>query len=180
MKLDHLSQVIFSEDDFCFFYRQNPNCKVFENCPPDQTVFIDSEIKNLPKPIQHLKLEVYDSDKFQSMAIEQFDSENQRWWHMPLEYKELDIAEFVLSQCKSDPELQRAGAELLRFADAGLLTLLQYCKYLVDTMRQHNIIWGVGRGSSVASFVLYLIGIHRINSLYYDLDFNEFLRPSND
>jgi DNA polymerase III alpha subunit len=43
-------------------------------------------------------------------------------------------------------------------------------------MRDNNIVWGVGRGSSIASFVLYLIGIHRINSLYYDLSINEFLK----
>jgi DNA polymerase III alpha subunit len=57
-----------------------------------------------------------------------------------------------------------------------MFVLLQYLKYLVDTMRKNNIIWGVGRGSSVASYVLYLIGIHRINSLYYDLSIDEFLK----
>ena len=54
--------------------------------------------------------------------------------------------------------------------------MLCYLKYLIDTMRENSIVWGVGRGSSVASFVLYKIGVHRINSLYYDLDFNEFMR----
>jgi DNA polymerase III alpha subunit len=49
-------------------------------------------------------------------------------------------------------------------------------KYLVDLMREHNIVWGVGRGSSVSSFVLFLIGIHRINSIYYGLDVEEFLK----
>ena len=57
-----------------------------------------------------------------------------------------------------------------------LFMLLQYMKYLVDLMRENNIVWGVGRGSSVSSFVLFLIGIHRINSLYYDLDIEEFLK----
>jgi len=58
----------------------------------------------------------------------------------------------------------------------GLFTLLQYMKYLVDLMRKNNIVWGVGRGSSVSSFVLFLIGIHRINSLHYDLNIEEFLK----
>jgi DNA polymerase III alpha subunit len=57
-----------------------------------------------------------------------------------------------------------------------MFSLLQYLKYLVDTMRKNNIVWGVGRGSSVASFVLFLIGIHRINSLYYQLSIDEFLK----
>jgi DNA polymerase III alpha subunit len=34
----------------------------------------------------------------------------------------------------------------------------------------------VGRGSSVASYVLYLLGVHRIDSMFYDLDPSEFLR----
>jgi DNA polymerase III alpha subunit len=54
--------------------------------------------------------------------------------------------------------------------------LLFYLKYLVDAMRENKIVWGVGRGSSVASYVLYLIGVHRIDSIKYDLDIKEFLK----
>jgi DNA polymerase III alpha subunit len=81
-----------------------------------------------------------------------------------------------LAQCKTDAELQRAGEELLLYQERDMFILLKYLKYLVDTLRTNNIVWGVGRGSSVASFVLYLIGIHRINSLYYDLPITEFLK----
>jgi hypothetical protein len=95
---------------------------------------------------------------------------------MPKEYYDLDIAKWVLDQCQGEAELQRAGDELLKFHDRGIFPLLKYLKYLVDTMRKHNIVWGVGRGSSVASFVLFLLGIHRINSLYYGLSIDEFLK----
>jgi DNA polymerase III alpha subunit len=64
----------------------------------------------------------------------------------------------------------------LMFQERNLFNLLKYLKYLVDTMRNNKIIWGVGRGSSVASYVLYLLGVHRIDSMYYDLDPGEFLR----
>jgi DNA polymerase III alpha subunit len=53
---------------------------------------------------------------------------------------------------------------------------LFYLKYLVDTLRENKILWGVGRGSSVASYVLYLIGVHKIDSLKYNLDIAEFLK----
>jgi DNA polymerase III alpha subunit len=95
---------------------------------------------------------------------------------MPEQYKQLDIAQFILEQCSNDEELQRAGMELLLFQERDMFDLLRYLKYLVDTMRENNVVWGVGRGSSVSSFVLYLIGIHKINSLYYDLDIEEFLK----
>ena len=57
-----------------------------------------------------------------------------------------------------------------------MFDLLRYLKYFVDTMRENNVVWGLGRGSSVASYVLYLIGVHKIDSMYYDLDVGEFLR----
>ena len=95
---------------------------------------------------------------------------------MPEEYKRLDIAEYVIGLCKTDAELQRVGQELLMYQERGLFDLLRYLKYLVDLMTENRLIWGVGRGSSVASYVLYLLKVHRINSMYYDLDPAEFLR----
>jgi DNA polymerase III alpha subunit len=95
---------------------------------------------------------------------------------MPQEYKQLDIAAQVLSLCNTESQLQRVGQELLLFQERNLFDLLKYLKYLVDTMKENHLIWGVGRGSSVASYVLYLLGVHRIDSMYYDLDPTEFLR----
>ncbi len=110
-----------------------------------------------------------------TISIEEFDIQKQKNWYMPNEYRDLDIAKWVLDQCSNDEELQRAGKELLVFQERGLMMLLNYMKYLVDTMRLNNIVWGVGRGSSVGSFVLYKIGINRINPIYYRLDFEDFL-----
>ena len=107
---------------------------------------------------------------------DKLDQSAQSHWHMPDEYRSLDIAAWVLDQCNGEAELQRCGEELLLYLERDALDLLRYMKYLVDTLRKHGVVWGVGRGSSVASFVLYKIGIHRINSLYYDLDPREFLK----
>ena len=111
-----------------------------------------------------------------SLSVDEYDMMNQRNWLMPEEYKQIDIAQHVIDCCKTNAEIQRAGQELLMFQERNLFNLLKYLKYLVDTMRANNIIWGVGRGSSVASYVLYLLGVHRIDSMYYDLDPGEFLR----
>ena len=109
-------------------------------------------------------------------TVEEFDQFNQEHWQMPEEYLQLDIAEHILSLCKSEPELQRVGQELLLYQERDLFNLLRYLKYLVDVLRDNNVIWGVGRGSSVASYVLYLMGVHRIDSMFYDLNPREFLR----
>lgn len=118
----------------------------------------------------------YDELAQSTMTVEEYDHRCQSHWFMPAEYQQLDIAEHVLSLCSSDAELQRCGQELMMFQQRGLFDLLRYLKYLVDVMNQNRLIWGVGRGSSVSSFVLYKLGVHRINSLYYDLDIAEFLR----
>jgi DNA polymerase III alpha subunit len=111
-----------------------------------------------------------------TINVDEFDKQNQENWHMPDEYKQLDIAKVILDSCKDEQELQRCGEELLMYSDRNLMDLLRFLKYLVDTISSNNIVMGVGRGSSVASFVLYKLGIHKVNSMYYDLDVNEFLR----
>jgi hypothetical protein len=110
------------------------------------------------------------------IAVPEFDLKQQSQWFMPDEYRDCDIAAHVLSLCDTPEQLQRAGKELLMFQERGLFDLLKYLRYLVDVMRENHVIWGVGRGSSVASYVLYLLGVHKIDSMYYDLDPAEFLR----
>jgi len=116
-----------------------------------------------------------------------FDGVCQGEWFMPDEYKSLAVEEWIAAklmeelQCEdfhieTTPEWDRAYEELQEFKKRGMMNLLRYMIYLVDYMRENNIVWGVGRGSSVASYVLYLIGVHRINSIQYDLDWREFLR----
>ena len=105
-----------------------------------------------------------------------FDGVCQSEWFMPDEYKQLTIQNYVLNKCKTDQEIERVAEELKAFRERDMFNLLRYMVYLVDFMHENKIVWGVGRGSSVASYVLYLIGVHRINSIQYDLDWREFLR----
>jgi DNA polymerase III alpha subunit len=111
-----------------------------------------------------------------TVDLEEFDRVQQANWHMSEEYHKLDIAQWLLDQCKTDHELQRVAEELLLYQERDLFDLLRYLKYFVDTMRKNGVVWGLGRGSSVASYCLYLIGVHRIDSMYYDLDIAEFLK----
>ena len=169
MQIDKYGQIIYTENDICNLMLQDPT-RIIKNMLVDKDItFTDMFVNmdDLPKLTKYISL-----DK----SLHEFDEYSQNNWHMPTEYKNFDIAKFVLEQCKSEAELQRAGQELLMFQERDMFVLLQYLKYLVDTMRKHNVVWGVGRGSSVASFVLFLIGVHKINSLYYDLSIDEFLK----
>ena len=168
---NNYGQPIYNEQDLFDLYMTNPTVKLKHAVIVDEVVPFDPalELENVPNLVKELTENI-------NMSVEDFDQILRSQWFMPDEYKTFDIAKFVLDQCTHEEELQRAGKELLMYEKRGLFTLLQYMKYLVDLMRKNNIEWGVGRGSSVSSFVLFLIGIHRINSLHYDLNIEEFLK----
>ena len=170
IKTDEYGRSIISDSELADLFYTNPQLVVDDIAITDPEKY-NSAIKSLYldyKPLQKLAT--------LNDTIKDYHSKNQQEWFMPQEYKDLDIAKWVLDQCKDQNELQRAGAELMEYAERNLLPLLQYLKYLVDTMRSNSVVWGVGRGSSVASFVLYLIGVHRIHSLRENLNFAEFMR----
>ncbi len=96
-------------------------------------------------------------------------------WFIPDHYKNLDIESHLLEQCPTE-NLSRLKQELELFKQQDLIPVLQTVKYIVDTLRANNIVWGVGRGSSVASYVLYLLGIHKIDSVKYNLPIEEFFK----
>jgi DNA polymerase III alpha subunit len=97
-------------------------------------------------------------------------------WHIPDEYENFDIEDWLLQMCNSQAERDRVTLEIEMFTGRNMIRVLKFLRYFIDTMRDNNVIWGVGRGSSVASHVLFLIGVHRINSFKYNLDIREFLK----
>jgi len=172
MKTNKFGQLIFGEQDVMNLYLQGHDFDALNHLMVDHTIDIEAAahiLDNVPAFVRYDEL-------VQQQSREEWDHRCQANWYMPDEYKQLDIAEHVLSLCNTDAELQRCGQELMLFQERNLFDLLRYLKYLVDVMRENRLIWGVGRGSSVASYVLYKLGVHRIDSLYYELDPAEFLR----
>lgn len=99
-----------------------------------------------------------------------------REWFIPKEYKNIDIQNWLLSKCDTQEQIDRVNLELSLFEKNNMTDILPVMLYIVDTLRSQNIVWGVGRGSSVSCYSLYLIGIHKIDSLKYDLPINEFFK----
>jgi DNA polymerase III alpha subunit len=102
-----------------------------------------------------------------------FDKDN---WFIPTEYKDFDIENWVLCRCSDIAEYSRVEEELKLFHKNGMIPVLKTMKYVVDTLRSQKVVWGVGRGSSVASYVLYLIGVHKVDSIKYNLPIEEFFK----
>ena len=105
-------------------------------------------------------------------------------WTIPEEYKNLNLMEFLVdrldSQNISDPcELKKRAVrvvkELKLYERHELLDVLRVLIYVINTLNSNSVVWGVGRGSSVSSYVLYLIGVHDVDSVKYELDIEDFL-----
>ena len=171
MKYDVYGQAYTTTSELCDLLYAKPdlNINLFQVEDPEEfnqsVVALHADLEPVMPYIARLGID-----------INEFDLTMQSQWGMPKEYQELDIAEYILSLCQEEYELQRVGKELLLYQERNLFNLLRYLKYLVDTLRKHNLVWGVGRGSSVASYVLFLLGVHKIDSIFYSLDIEEFLK----
>jgi len=173
MKQSNYGELIFSENDVCNLLMEGRNIDSLKGMLVDASVDLEKAATLLdcvPALVNYTALN--DPQEL----LEDFDRRLQQTWYMPQQYKDMDIAQYVLSLCQTEAELQRCGHELLLYQERDLFDLLKFLKYLVDTMQQHQLIWGVGRGSSVASYVLYKLGVHRIDSMFYELAVEEFLR----
>lgn len=173
MKTDELGIPRFSNRDLIdmIYSGHVDKCHVVLCDPSDDIEKFNAAMREqyLPELTTYIPLDVDQKD---------FDGALQSEWFMPEEYKNKDIVWHVhnVKETYTQEERDRIEEELDAFRERGMFPLLRYMVYLVDFMRENNIVWGVGRGSSVASYVLYLIGVHRINSIQYDLDWREFLR----
>jgi DNA polymerase III alpha subunit len=173
MTSNQYGELIFSADDICDAAMSGKNVMGLADLMVDNSVDLARLLELIP---DQPAVSTWRSAQDSVHSVEEYDRQQQQTWYMPAEYQQLDIAAYILSLCNTTEQLQRAGEELLLYQDRELFDLLRYLKYLVDTMKLHKVVWGVGRGSSVASYVLYLLEVHRIDSMFYDLDPREFLR----
>tara|TARA_B110000444_G_scaffold260459_1_gene307515 strand:+ start:5291 stop:5761 length:471 start_codon:yes stop_codon:yes gene_type:complete len=102
-------------------------------------------------------------------------------FNIPQHYKDLDVEKYITRLIPASGQdvniiTARVDMELAEFKARNLFSILQLLIYIIDTMRKNNLVWGVGRGSSVASYILYLLGVHKVDSVKYNLDIKEFLK----
>lgn len=138
----------------------------------DELEFSNTDDINL----YNLNCEKFNLNKLKILGETDYDRINT--YNIPQHYRELDVEKYIrglVSDGDSD-QTGRVEMELALYKERNLYPVLQVLIYLVDTMRQNDIVWGVGRGSSVASYLLYLIGIHKVDSVKYNLDIKEFLK----
>jgi DNA polymerase III alpha subunit len=143
-----------------------------------RTSVCDEEIELFNKfsPTNPIKLAVNESIKFDLT------------WQLPKQYQDLNVQEYLFERFSqrstkfgySDAQFNEAAERVLyeysAFKRNGLLDLLRCLIYVLDEFKKHDIIYGVGRGSSCASFILYLMGVHMVDPIKYKISVHEFFR----
>ena len=168
-KINDHGDVIFTEQEAIDLLYINPEFDVSKLYFNDTEQY-QSALKELGIDLPTIKTAP------QRESLSEFDKKNIDNWHMPDKYYQINVLEWLLDKCQTDEEKMRVQSEYDMFEKREFIRVLQFLIYFIDTLRANNIVWGVGRGSSVASFCLFLIGVHKINPLLYNLNISEFLR----
>lgn len=142
-------------------------------------LFVDGET---PDIIQYNRL----VDKEEELHVKEGIRPLTYDWNIPDEYKSINVEMYVVEKLLADTEglpdgeySARAGRcldELELYKQLELMDVLRTLIFVINTLIENNVVWGVGRGSSVSSYVLYLIGVHDVDSFKYGLNIEEFLR----
>lgn len=143
---------------------------------PTAGMFIDEMTSQIEQYNQYVRPE-------HKISVKAGVRPNDYTWNLPEEYAKLDVYGYIARQLvEQHPDQQRiarVGDELDLYERMGLTDVLRTLIYIINTLQAHKVVWGVGRGSSVASYVLFLIGVHNVDSVKYQLDIEDFLRPDD-
>jgi len=170
MSYDQYGQQFLTEDELVKMIHINPDLDITNVLMDDPRLFnywnktLYAGYSNINK---HIQLDI---------PVDEFDRISQAKWNMPEQYNKFDIVGWLVEQCQTQQQINRVAQELVLYDERNLMSLLQFLKYMITMFRKHNIVWGVGRGSSVSSYVLYLLGVHKVDSMMYNLDVADFLR----
>ena len=158
--------VIMSEKGLFELVYQEKNIDGLVSENTNDTILYNSAVKLLDSDFK--KLILTDQEIYGDYLWDQY-------WPTPDEYKKLDLKKQLIDKCSTTEEIQRIEEEWILYEKNSLIPMLYYLVFLIDNWRSQSVVWGVGRGSSVGSFILYLIGLNRINPLEYDLSIQDFL-----
>ena len=104
-------------------------------------------------------------------------------WVLPEPYKYLNLDEYLFGLVDRierddlyEARVERLSSEIWLFKEAKLDDVLRVLIYVVDTMTEQNAIWGVGRGSSCSSYLLFLLGLHEVDPVLHGIEITDFIR----
>lgn len=107
-------------------------------------------------------------------------------WQIPDFYQTIDVYSYVqvkldefttaLSENEKSKYFDRVLYELEYFEESDSFDFLRCIIFVVETLRKSNVFWGVGRGSSCASLCLFLIGLHMVDPIKFNIPTEDFFK----
>lgn len=97
--------------------------------------------------------------------------------NIPEFYKKINMQEYFNSYRSRNRKInERIDTELSLMLKYNLEDLFRQVIYILDYLKFNNIVYGVGRGSSCASYLLFLLGLHKVDCIKYDISPTEFFK----
>lgn len=170
MRLDRFDNPIFEEEEVLDYIYENPD-------RVDDINFQDLITENTASKASTLIADTFTKKDYDETIQQNFLLEN----NLSLVYDfstnaYLQLKDRIFAMASTSEEAGRIEIEFREFEKRKMQKMLLMLNAMITQMRLNDIVWGVGRGSSVASYVLYLIGVHKIDSLKYNLDHREFFK----
>lgn len=107
-------------------------------------------------------------------------------WKLPEPYLSMDLRATIVARAvdrllqlnyPDDVQLaasERIQAEFEEIERRGMVEFMKTIIYVLDVFREKGVIWGVGRGSSCASYILFILGLHSVDCIKYNVLMGEF------
>lgn len=107
-------------------------------------------------------------------------------WQLPEPHLSMDLQATVVARAVNklieldyprelhEKAIQRIQDELDEIERRGMVEFVKTIIYILDVFRKEGVVWGVGRGSSCASYVLFILGLHLVDCVKYNVPHTEF------
>jgi DNA polymerase III alpha subunit len=101
-------------------------------------------------------------------------------YQIPQKYLDIDLRDYALSKLRDYPTERQAQAkerietELVEIEKRNIGNLFRTIIYMMDVLDSKQIVYGVGRGSSCACFMLFLFGLNLLDPIEFDIPIEEF------
>lgn len=109
-------------------------------------------------------------------------------WAIPDDYMSINVLEYatvkldehrkqeMYSENEYLDRLERLAVEYKHFAKSKMVPVLRTLIYIINTFERDGVVWGPGRGSGVSSYLLYLLGVHDVDSVFFELELSDFIK----
>ena len=140
-------------------------------------------VKGCGPDIESFNVQVPDTDQIKPVGPEPIQLNME--WQVPEPYLSLDLEEYIwecmrvhmpqdYTLAQQEQAIKRIEDELKEVETRGMTQFFRTIVYILARMHNEKVVWGVGRGSSCASYLLFLMGLHVVDCVKFQVPMEEF------